>query len=174
MSETVAPLLSSWQARDLYVERKLALGMQRKDFARHVDNIFEPPHRKELKQKLMMAWFKVTGEKSKTQRWRLPKENSQMFDKLLTEGWARDKYAKRFKRLNMSNEDFVEHINDVFPLTHHDELRDRLLFSWNSVTVPPALAESARHTSEDASGPLASPSKSDSKAATLCSSVSGA
>ena len=97
-----------------------------------------------------------------------------MFDKLLTEGWARDKYAKRFKRLNMSNEDFVEHINEVFPLTHHDELRDRLLFSWNSVTVPPALAESARHTSEDASGPVASPSKSDSKAATLCSSVSGA
>ena len=143
MSETVAPLLSSWQARDLYVERKLALGMQRKDFARHVDNIFEPPHRKELKQKLMMAWFKVTGEKSKTQRWRLPKENSQMFDKLLTEGWARDKYAKRFKRLNMSNEDFVGHINDVFPLPHHDELRDRLLLSWNSYPADLVCIQSA-------------------------------
>ena len=147
MSETEAVLWSSWQARDLYVQRYLSWGMQREDFVRHIHSLFVQPHHKELKDLLLHAWWKVTGESSPERRRRAPRDPVQRFYRLLVEQESRDSFVQAF--MPKPRKQFVKYIRSKFPLTHHKELRARLLQSWDDLTeaeaVPPALAESGRN-----------------------------
>ena len=143
MSEPVAVLLSDWKALDLYVARYLSWGMQREDFVRHIDSLH--PHHKQEKDLLLHAWKKVTGESSATRRWRLPKEPPQRFFRLLNEETSRELYVQRYRPKKRKH--ILKYIKSRFPHTHHEDLRARLMQSWDHVrkaeAVPRALAGSA-------------------------------
>ena len=152
MYEMVDSLLSSPHARDLYVARHFCAGMSREDLLRHINSLFELPHHKDLRDRLLHAWWKYTGEGSPRKRRRAPKDHSIHFYRILTEQEARDAYVQTFR--NKPRKYFVERINRAYPLPHHKELRDRLFETWPATdirgdkAVPPVLAESARNADQ--------------------------
>ena len=119
---------------------------------RHINSLFELPHHKDLRDRLLHAWWKYTGEGSPRKRRRAPKDHSIHFYRILTEQEARDAYVQTFR--NKPRKYFVQHINRAYPLPHHKQLRDRLFETWPATdirgdkAVPPVLAESARNADQ--------------------------
>ena len=50
------------QNRDIFVRRRLQLGMDRKQFIKHIKKVLPLPRHRDLRAKLLLAWWKVTGE----------------------------------------------------------------------------------------------------------------
>ena len=125
----VCLLLNSREERDFYVAKCCAADMSRKAFAEHLRKSF--PSQKELYDKMLLSWYKVTGEGCTKPRWRPPKQQKglkALYYRLLNSQEARKAYVQSLG--GMTREEFVVHLSYFFPSPHHKVLREKMVCSW--------------------------------------------
>ena len=71
----VCLLLNSRDERDLYVANCCAADMSRQAFVKHLKQRF--PSQKELHDKMLLSWWKMTGESSAKKQWKLAREHKE-------------------------------------------------------------------------------------------------
>ena len=125
----VCLLLNSREERDFYVAKCCASDMSRKAFAEHLRKSF--PSQKELYDKMLLSWYKVTGEGCTRPRSTPPKQQkglNALSYQLLNSAAARKAYVQSLG--GMTKEEFVVHIGYFFPSPDQKVLRERMVSSW--------------------------------------------
>ena len=115
-------LLNSRDQRDLYVTNCCAADMSRQAFVDHLKRFF--PSERELQDKMLISWWKMTGESSARKRWRPARTDKEFYYRLMSSREARESYVQSLG--GMPEDDFVVHLHWFFPSSHQKVLRDRV------------------------------------------------